>query len=125
MISRQDPPNYNLCDFRKAMSAWTIFENIEFNQELRLHSRFIHLVTPVSCHIFSICIISNLQQHGLIYFGNRAFLRSVTCICGGLDPLREGDDTFGLDRLRKRVRIEALAYTGTLVIINLLFAAIY
>jgi len=42
-----------------------------------------------------------------------------------LDPLREGDDTFGLDMLRKRVRIEALAYTGTLVIINLLFAAIY
>jgi hypothetical protein len=43
-----------------------------------------------------------------------------------LDPLREGNNTFGLDRLRKRVRIEALeAYTGTLVIINLLFAEIY
>ncbi len=110
----------------KAMSAWTIFENIEFNEALRLHSRFIHLTTPVSCHIFfSGRSVSNLQQRGLVYFGNRVFLWSVTCVCGGLDPLREGDDTFGLDMLHKRVRIEALTYTGTLVIINLLFAAIY
>ena len=40
-------PNYNLGNLTKP-TAWAIFENIQLNEELRSHSKFIHDIAPVS-----------------------------------------------------------------------------
>jgi hypothetical protein len=60
-------------------------------------------------------IFIELQQGGLAYFRNPAFLQAVLYLCAGPGPISEGGETLGLDMKHKRLHITALTYTGTLV----------
>jgi hypothetical protein len=55
------------------------------------------------------------------YFGNRTFIRLVIMIC----EAREGMEAVGINTEHKRLRKEALAYTGSLVNFYLFFPSLY
>jgi hypothetical protein len=73
--------------------------------------------------MFSGRSLLNFQQDGTVvaYFGNSTFIQFLTIIC----EAREGGEAVGLDTERKRLRNEALAYTGCLVNFYLFFPSIY
>jgi hypothetical protein len=68
-----------------------------------------------------VLIFIEFQQNGIEYFRNDAFHSTILAVCGGSGVQRDGDKVVGLDHQRKRVRAEAMAYTGTLVINLILF----
>jgi hypothetical protein len=47
-------PSYDMINFvDHILTSWEIFFNIKLNAELRLRSKFLHLITKVSCHYFN------------------------------------------------------------------------
>jgi hypothetical protein len=47
------------------------------------------------------------------YFGNPAFHSTLLEVCAGMGPADDKDSVIGVDHECKRVRAQAVAYTGT------------
>jgi hypothetical protein len=125
MLCRDDSkqPLYNMFDFAQCnMASWEILFNIKLNAELRIHAKFLHRVTEASLNdLFFVLMLIESQQNGLVLFGSPAFHSNLLCVCAGAEPVSNKDNVIGVDHERKRVRVQAIAYTGTHVSLVFIF----